>query len=157
MARIAILTCANTTQETNCASVGCLRDMRERNGYFQSYPSEEPLELVGMISCAGCPTIVAPEKILKRVAAVAEYDIEALHFAWCIEHFCPFVSKYQKIVQQAYPNLRIVLGTHPESEEKVKVFRHALKEILAPTVQPPQDMNDVVKRRFKFPESPSNS
>ena len=71
MARIGIVTCSNCTQDTNCASVVCLADMRKRRGFFERYPKDEPLDLVGIINCAGCPTLAAPEKILKRVRAVA--------------------------------------------------------------------------------------
>ena len=66
MARIAILTCSNCTQDSNCASVVCLGDMRKRRGFFEPYPKDEPLDLIGIINCAGCPTLAAPEKILKR-------------------------------------------------------------------------------------------
>ncbi|MBW2484236.1 MAG: CGGC domain-containing protein, partial [Deltaproteobacteria bacterium] len=37
MARIGILTCSNCTQETNCAAVVCLGDMRKRRGFFERY------------------------------------------------------------------------------------------------------------------------
>lgn len=151
MKRIAILTCSNCTQEVHCASTGCLEDMRHRNGYFQRYSKDKTIELVGIISCAGCPTIAASEKILKRVAAVAEYNIDVLHFSYCATHLCPFISKYKKIIKERYPNIEIVLGTHPESKEGVKHFRQAVKEMLAPTIHPPQDMNDYIKDTFKMP------
>jgi predicted metal-binding protein len=81
MARIGILTCSNRIQETNCASVVCLADMRKRRGLFERYSKDEPLDLVGIISCAGCPTLIAPEKILRRVRALAEFRLDALHFS----------------------------------------------------------------------------
>ncbi len=56
MARIGILTCSNCTQDSNCASVVCLGDMRRRRGFFEPYPQDEPLDLIGIINCAGCPT-----------------------------------------------------------------------------------------------------
>ena len=82
MARIGIINCSNCTQETDCASVVCLGDMRKRKGLFERYPKDEPLDIVGIISCAGCPTMAAPEKILKRVRALAEFKINALHFSY---------------------------------------------------------------------------
>jgi predicted metal-binding protein len=72
MARIGILTCSNCTLETNCGAVVCLGDMRKRRGFFERYQNEEKLDLIGMINCSGCPTLAAPEKILKRVKALAE-------------------------------------------------------------------------------------
>jgi predicted metal-binding protein len=57
MARIGIINCSNCTQDTNCASVVCLADMRKRKGLFEQYAKEDTLELIGIISCAGCPTL----------------------------------------------------------------------------------------------------
>ena len=94
MARIAILTCSNCTQDSNCASVVCLGDMRKRRGFFESYPKDEPLDLIGIINCAGCPTLAAPEKILKRVRAVAEFRLDALHLSFCM---VTLVSLYQNL------------------------------------------------------------
>ena len=111
MARIGILTCTNCTQEANCASVVCLGDMRKRRGFFRKYPQEQPLELIGIINCAGCPTLAAPEKILRRVRSLADYRIDALHFSFCVTALCPFVKQYEKVIKDEYPGLDIVLGT----------------------------------------------
>jgi hypothetical protein len=43
--------------------------MRKRRGFFEQYPQDEPLDLIGNINCAGCPTLAAPEKIIKKVRA----------------------------------------------------------------------------------------
>ncbi|MCB2182453.1 MAG: CGGC domain-containing protein [Desulfobulbaceae bacterium] len=142
MARIAILTCSNCTQESNCASVVCLGDMRKRKGFFERYKNEDKVDLIGIISCSGCPTLAAPEKILKRVRALANYRINALHFSFCMTALCPFVKKYQKIIQEAYPELTIVLGTHTPKDREA--FRRDMKELLCPTVHKVQDMNDVI-------------
>ena len=53
MARIGIITCSNCALETNCSSVVCLADLRKRRGFFDSYPKEDPVELVGLVHCAG--------------------------------------------------------------------------------------------------------
>jgi len=95
MARIGILTCSNCTQDTNCAAVVCLGDMRKRRGFFERYQNDEKLDLIGIINCSGCPTLAAPEKILKRVKALADYRLDALHFSYCMTALCPFLKKYQ--------------------------------------------------------------
>jgi predicted metal-binding protein len=64
----------------DCAAVVCLADMRKRRGFFDRYAKEEPLELIGIISCAGCPTVAAPEEILKKAGALAAFNLAALHF-----------------------------------------------------------------------------
>jgi len=104
MARIGIITCSNCTQESNCASVVCLADLRKRRGFFEQYPKDEPLDLIGIINCAGCPTIAAPEKILKRVRAVASYRLDALHLSFCLVALCPFVKIYSGLIKEAFPD-----------------------------------------------------
>ena len=147
MARIGILTCSNCTQDTNCAAVVCLGDMRKRRGFFERYQDDEKLDLIGIISCAGCPTLAAPEKILKRVKALAEYRLDTLHISYCMTALCPFLKKYQAVIAEAYPDLEIVLGTHiPKDKEQ---FRKDVRELLCPTFSEVQDMNDVIRGRLK--------
>ena len=147
MARIGILTCSNCTQETNCASVVCLGDMRKRKGFFDSYPDNEPLELIGIINCSGCPTVAAPEKILKRVKALADYRIDALHFSFCITALCPFIKQYEKVIRETYPELKVVYGTHAPKDKKQ--FQKDVKELLCPSLATSQDMNDLIKGTFR--------
>lgn len=143
MARIGILTCSNCTQETNCAAVVCLGDMRKRRGFFARYRDDQELNLIGIINCAGCPTLAAPEKILKRVSAMAEYRLDALHFSYCMTALCPFLKKYRTVIAAVYPDLKIILGTHtPKDKEQ---FRGDVKELLCPTFLAIPDMNDVIK------------
>lgn len=142
MARIGILTCSNCTQETNCASVVCLGDMRKRQGFFDCYKKEEKLDLIGMINCSGCPTLAAPDKILKRVRSIAKYKIDALHFSFCITALCPFMTKYQYVIRQEFPNLKVVLGTHIPKDKTQ--FREDMHELLCPTVGATQDMNTMI-------------
>ncbi|MGB5883870.1 MAG: CGGC domain-containing protein [Desulfobulbales bacterium] len=143
MARIGILTCSNCTQDTNCASVVCLGDMRKRRGFFERYQNDEKLDLIGIINCSGCPTLAAPEKILKRVKALADYKLDALHLSYCMIALCPFLNKYQAVIAQAYPDLEIVSGTHIPKDKMQ--FRSDVKELLCPTVSVVQDMNDIIK------------
>ena len=147
MARIGVLTCSNCTQDTNCASVVCLGDMRKKRGLFERYSNETKLELIGIINCSGCPTLAAPEKILKRVSALAGYRLDALHFSYCMTALCPFIKKYEKHIRKKYPDLKIVHGTHTPKNKSV--FQKEVSELLCPTVSVPQDMNDVIKNRLK--------
>lgn len=57
------MTCSNAAQEPGCSSAVCLADMRKRKGAFADYPKEEPVALVGMISCPGCPALVVEDKL----------------------------------------------------------------------------------------------
>ncbi len=151
MARIGILTCSNCTQDTHCASVVCLADMRKRRGLFERYSTEDTLDLVGIINCSGCPTLAAPEKILKRVKSIASYRLDALHFSFCVVALCPFIKQYEKIIQQAYPGLQLVFGTHTPRDKKE--FQAEVKELLCPTMKVSQDMTDLIKGNMKRPDS----
>ncbi|MBU3952927.1 MAG: CGGC domain-containing protein [Proteobacteria bacterium] len=142
MARIGILTCSNCTQETNCAAVVCLGDMRKRKGFFERYKDEKNLDLIGIINCSGCPTLAAPEKILKKIKSIASYTIDALHFSFCVTALCPFAKKYEEVIQKAYPALEIILGTHAPKDKKQ--FRNDMKELLCPSIQEVQDMNNMI-------------
>jgi predicted metal-binding protein len=150
MARIGILTCSNCTQETNCASVVCLADMRKRRGFFEQYPKAEPLDLIGIINCAGCPTLAAPEKILKKVRALTEFRLDTLHLSFCLVTLCPFVKTYVKLIKREFPDINIVMGTHtPMAREP---FHRGVKEQLCQTLTPTQTMNDMIRGTLKIPE-----
>lgn len=128
MARIGIITCSNCTQDLDCASVVCLGDLRKRKGFFQDYPPDEKLELVGIINCAGCPTVNAPAKILRRVKAIAEFRVDAIHFSFCLTSLCPFKEKYTRVIQEAYPGIKLVMGTHTPIDSKH--FQEEVKDLL---------------------------
>lgn len=128
MARIGIITCSNCTGELDCSSVVCLADMRKRKGFFKDYPPEESLDLVGIISCAGCPTVSAPRKILRRVKSLAEFRVEVLHFSYCMTALCPFREKYVKVIQEAYPEIKLVMGTHTPIDPAE--FQHEVRDML---------------------------
>lgn len=140
MARIGIINCSNCTRDLNCASVVCLGDMRKRKGFFQEYPAEEKLDLVGIISCAGCPTVGAPEKILRRIRAVAEFRVDAIHFSYCMTALCPFKDKYVKVIREAYPEIKLVMGTHTPIDPKV--FQEDVRDLLCAQRA---DMTDIIK------------
>ncbi|HHW43787.1 MAG TPA: CGGC domain-containing protein [Desulfotomaculum sp.] len=128
MARIGIITCSNCTQDLDCASVVCLADMRKRKGFFQDYPADEKLELVGIINCAGCPTVNAPAKILRRVRSIAEFRVDAIHFSFCMTAVCPFIERYVSVIQGAYPNIRLVMGTHTPRDPRD--FQEEVRDLL---------------------------
>lgn len=150
MARIGILTCSNCTQDSNCASVVCLGDLRKRRGFFEAYPKDEPLDLIGIINCAGCPTLAAPEKILRRVRAVAAYRLDALHLSFCMVNLCPFIKSYAALIKREFPDINIVMGTHQPTDRDR--FQRGVKELLCQTLTAPQTMNDLIRGTIKIPE-----
>ena len=140
MARIGILTCANATQDLGCSSASCLSDYRKRKGTFAEYPSNQPLDLVGIINCPGCPTLTGPDKLLQRVRALTEFRVDAIHFSYCMKALCPFKEKYQKALQEAFPNITIIIGTHREHITPEE-FRQRVKRLFC---QPRKTMVDVI-------------
>ncbi len=76
MKRIAILNCSNTMQELGCAACMCLENIHKTAGQFARYKADGGAQLVGIINCAGCPTAVAPEKLLNRVRPLAAIGVD---------------------------------------------------------------------------------
>lgn len=143
MARIGILTCSNATQDLGCSSASCLADLRKRRGKFASYPEEERLDLVGIINCPGCPTLTGTDKLLERIKSLTEFRLDAVHFTNCVKALCPFREKYRKALEEAFPDIKIIVGSHEEhiSEEE---FRHRVKRLFC---QPRKTMADLILDR----------
>ena len=127
MKRIGILTCGNTTQDYACSSIGCFEDFNAKKGTFATY-AEEGSELVGVISCAGCPTLYAPEKIFRRVRTLAASGVEAVHLANCLIGLCPFKNKYLNLLREEFPHISFVEGTHHVDPQFEEMFVADFKE-----------------------------
>ncbi|MCW3489224.1 CGGC domain-containing protein [Dethiobacter alkaliphilus] len=143
MARIGILTCSNATGELGCSSVSCLRDLRKREGEFSRYVDEDKLDLVGMISCSGCPTVVGPSKLLQRIRALTEFRIDAIHLSYCVVALCPFRNKYIEALKAEFPGVEIIEGTHAPHITHEE-FREEVRELFC---QPRRTMIDVILGR----------
>ncbi len=128
MARIGILTCSSATQDLGCSSASCLADLRKRAGAFAKYPAGELLELVGIINCPGCPTLTGADKLLQRIRGITEFGVDAVHFTYCIKALCPFTGKYRKALEEAFPDIKVVVGTH-KSRLTEEEFRGRVKKL----------------------------
>ncbi len=140
MARIGILTCTNATQDLGCSSASCLADLRKRRGAFAAYPTNEPLDLIGIINCPGCPTLTGPDKLLQRVRALTDFRVNAIHFSNCVNALCPFKEKYKGTLEQAFPGITVTIGTHQERITPEE-FRGRVKALFN---QPRRTMVDVI-------------
>ncbi|MBC8413430.1 MAG: CGGC domain-containing protein [Nitrospira sp.] len=145
MPRIGILTCSSATQDLGCSSVSCLKSMRERIGGFERYKEDDELDLVGIINCSGCPTVAGYEKILERVRGLVEFGVDAIHLTYCIDTLCPFKAKYVSILQEHFPEIEIVIGTH-FSKLTQDQYREKVKNMLC---QPRESMVDLIKAGLK--------
>ena len=128
MKKVAILQCKNTKDELVCSSIGCLMDYNERKGLFKQH--DNPV-LVGMLSCAGCPTITGTEKLKTKIKGLAESGIEALHISSCMALLCPFKNKYISMIEKEYPQLEVIVGTHEASDEVNEQFKGMVKSFFA--------------------------
>ena len=140
MTRIGILTCSNATQELGCSSASCLSDFRKRKGTFAEYPLDEKLTLMGIINCPGCPTLTGPDKLIGRIRALTDFRVDTIHFSYCMKALCPFKEKYKKALEQSFPNIRIVIGTHEEHVPPDE-FRRRVKKLFR---RPRKTMVDII-------------
>jgi predicted metal-binding protein len=140
MAKIGILTCTNATQDLGCSSVSCLSDFRKRKGTFAEYPEGEKLTLAGIINCPGCPTLTGPDKLIERIRALTDFGVDTIHFSYCVKALCPFKEKYKEALEQSFPKIRIVIGTH-EEHVTPEEFRRRVKKLFR---QPRKTMVDVI-------------
>ncbi len=95
----------------SCAGGKCFRAARERAGAFSRYPADEPLEVVGFVSCGGCPggnVEYAPAELVRNGA-------EAIHLATGLVVGyppCPYTEYFGDFVRSRY-GVPVVVGTHP--------------------------------------------
>ena len=148
MAKIGILGCDVTTREMNCVMIGCFGNLRGRQGAFTEYPQDEPLDLVGVIHCGGCPTAVGSGRIWQKVQALVDYGIDALHLTSCLVQICPFKDAFLETIHEEYPDLKVVEGTHPFHDPEE--FRNGIRELASQRAVTPQRMNDLVFKRLKL-------
>ena len=144
MVRIGILTCSNATQDLGCSSVACLADLRKRRGTFASYPASEPLDLVGIINCPGCPTLTGTDKLMQRIRSLTEFGVDAIHLSYCMKALCPFKEKYKSALEEKFPDIKIIVGTH-EEHITTDEFKERIKSVFN---QPRKTMADIILGRF---------
>jgi predicted metal-binding protein len=148
MTKIGILGCNSTTHEMNCVMIGCFGNLRERKGSFTDYPQDEPVDLVGVIHCGGCPTAVGTDRIWQKVQALVEYGIDSLHLTSCLVQICPFKDAFIDTIQKDFPKIKVKEGTHPFHD--VEAFKSGVRELVSQRAVPPQRMNDLVFKRIKI-------
>jgi len=136
--KIGIITCSNAVNDLDCCAAPCLNDFYNRAGKFKNYSEDSPLRLAGIISCPGCPTLAYPEKIMRKVNALAKFELTAIHFTFCMVALCPFLNKYMEIINEAYPDIKLVKGTHDE-HYSYEEFRGRVKNAFDKNLK----MNDI--------------
>ena len=109
--KIGIIRCMQT--EDFCPGTTDFKCIAERRGVFAGV--EEPIEIVGCVSCGGCPG----KKAVLRAKELVRRGADTLVFASCIGkgtpigYPCPFAAKMKEVVVRAVgPGIRILDYTH---------------------------------------------
>ena len=147
MPKVGIFGCDATTRDMDCVMIGCLGNLRGRQGSFLQYSEEDPPELIGIIHCGGCPTAFGTDRVWQKVKALKEYGIEVLHLTSCLVQVCPFKDEFVDTIKKEYPDLKLVEGTHPFHD--LDAFKAGIREVASQRAVTPQKMNDIVFKRIK--------
>jgi predicted metal-binding protein len=111
MTKVGIIIC---DRYSSCAGGKCLRSLRDRKGGFARYASEE-VELVGYVTCGGCPggnVEYAPDEMRRNGA-------EVVHLATGLVVGyppCPWLDYFREFIPRKY-GMDVVVGTHPVPEK----------------------------------------
>lgn len=95
----------------SCAGGKCFRALQNREGAFDIYDKDQPLEIAAYTSCGGCPggnIEYAPEEMKKN-------GVDAIHFAtgFVVGYPpCPHISYFRDFIEEKY-GIPVVVGTHP--------------------------------------------
>jgi predicted metal-binding protein len=127
---IGIISCRNVKDDGNCASAGCFHAFNTRTAGFEQYAGED-VTLVAYNTCAGCPTLYAHDKILKRVKPMVEFSkADKIHFTSCMMVMCPFIEQYKQVIEQAYPQVEVVIGTDMKADQNLDGMANAFRRMI---------------------------
>ena len=127
----------------------------ERSGVFKKYPKNEPLEVVGFVSCGGCPG----ERLERAPAEMKKYGAEEILLASCFLAGyppCPYIEDFIHYIEH-YVGLPVTVGTHPmptnyiNAHNKAGDWKHGkLQRYLKPLVEDTEasDRYDSTKATF---------
>ena len=139
MAKIGIIIC---DRNQTCTGGKCFMAIRERAGAFSKYPKDEPLEVVGFITCGGCPG----ERLEFAPAEMKKYGAEEIVLAsGFLAGYppCPYLSDFIQYIEH-YVGLPVVVGSHPMPTNYVNAHHAAgdwkrcgVEQFLGPLVDDP--------------------
>lgn len=108
--KVGIIRCQQT--EEMCPGTACLKVVRAGK---LALPKEGPYELVGFISCGGCPG----KKTVARAQMMVDRGAEAIVLASCMSKGtpigfpCPFLESIRTAIERRLgSNIPLILGSH---------------------------------------------
>ena len=96
--KLGIIRCQQT--EHLCPGTKCLQGAQHHLYNFEQF-KDEPIELIGMVSCGGCPG----KQVNARAAELVKRGADAIALASCISrgnpigYPCPFKTKQKQLVE----------------------------------------------------------
>ena len=90
-------------------SVLCL--YKKEQVLLENIQKKEPLEIVGFITCGGCPG----ERLERAPSEMKKYGAEEIYLASCFLAGyppCPYIGDFIQYIEN-YVKLPVVVGTHP--------------------------------------------
>jgi len=78
---------------------------------FSTYPDSENIELVGWMTCGGCPG----ERLEFAPAEMKKYGADVIYLASCYlagYPVCPYITDHKQYIENVV-GLPVVIGTHP--------------------------------------------
>ena len=137
MVKIGIMIC---DRNRKCTGNKCFRSINERDGQFANIPKDEPIEVVGWITCGGCPG----ERLEFSPADMKKYGAEAIYLASCYlagYPACPYIEDHKTFIENIV-ELPVIIGTHPMPQNYIDGHEAAgdwkrdnVKEYLKPLSQ----------------------
>ncbi len=96
---------------------------------------------IGILTCSNATQDLG----CSSASCLAEFRVDAIHFTYCMKVLCPFKGKYKAALEEAFPNIKIVIGTHQENITPEE-YRERVKNLFN---QPRKTMVDLILNRDK--------
>ena len=120
MVKVGIIIC---DRNRTCTGGKCFMSIKDRSGAFARYPEDEPIEVVGWITCGGCPG----ERLEFAPAEMKKYGAEVIHLAsGFLAGYppCPYIRDFIQNTEH-YVGLPVVVGTHPMPQNYIDAHEAA--------------------------------
>jgi len=118
MVKIGVMIC---DRNRKCTGNKCFKAITEREGVFSSYPNDEDIEIVGWMTCGGCPG----ERLEFAPADMKKYGANVIYLASCYlagYPACPYLEDHKEYIEKVV-GLPVVIGTHPMPQNYVDAHR----------------------------------
>ena len=112
MKKAGIIRCAST--EAMCPGAACFKVAKEGKGMFSE---TGPVEVIGFLTCGGCPG----KQVLPRVLKMIEKGAEVIALSSCVVgkkpgdkyYPCPFLENLKSVLEKEVKDkVQLIYGTH---------------------------------------------